>query len=748
MKIETINPEYIYLKVIPVTSVRNNDSYKVAQAIQSTYKPFLSRFTFHDYKELFNTTFPQLIKYELPCKTSYMIYITKKVVEFYFIVDKKYKCILKEALGRVWPSVTIYETVNLPMFSSNAMYKQLVYAKEDALSLAVDRRDNELMANNLNIIDVLQETDKVGIFYNFIPVSQHSWRATYKNTINKYIAGAPVDKNKVNATYAVKTIINEIYNLLNSFNTSNKINILSTKELSKITQNKASEFIVNTQIALISDSHNKLNSINNLRSVANSFRSIDDDNYLKYKSTKKFNHNDLNIGTEINKCSLKEIGNFISLPGRELLERFGIEHINTLEVEVPEELRNGYIKLGCNTFKGNAITTTMSKDKNLANLGLVLLGPQGCGKSTFIGNYAKDASGSGEGVILIDYIKNCELSSEIEKVVSYNRLIIIDLSKQEQMQSFGFNEVSNFNPKSTYESLEVANMQTQLLIAFIDAINPEQQLTPRMRRSLASAANIVFIHPNMCMRNVYECLADHRKRQEYINLVPDEMKSYLQDDIFNLIDMNEYDNKTGETTGTKSSKNEFVMDRISILMEDIKLKYMFNKNMDDNIDFVKAMDQGKVILIKMPDSKYPTTVHKNILTTFFVSKIWLASQLRGGMYKEPTRTHVIIDEVFQAPTTEFILKDILVQARKFQTKFVFSAHYLSQIETIKEALKASGSSYMMMQGTDKKNFEELKEDLAPFELQDLLNLKRYYSLNLIKTSNGYAKFITELPKPV
>ena len=183
-------------------------------------------------------------------------------------------------------------------------------------------------------------------------------------------------------------------------------------------------------------------------------------------------------------------------------------------------------------------------------------------------------------------------------------------------------------------------------------------------------------------------------------------------------------------------------------MEDIKLKYMFNKSLDDNIDFIESMDQGKVILIKIPDSKYPTAAHKNILTTFFVSKIWLASQLRGGMYKEPKRTHIIIDEIFQAPTAEYILKDILVQARKFQTKFIFSAHYLSQIDTIKEALKASGSSYMLMQGTDKNNYNELKEDLAPFELQDLLNLKRYHSLNLIKTSNGYAKFITELPKPI
>ena len=84
------------------------------------------------------------------------------------------------------------------------MHKQLVYAKEDALSLCVDRRDNELISNNLNIIDVLQDSDKVGIFYNFIPTTQYSWRANYKSSIDKYNSGNPIDKNKVNFIYVFK----------------------------------------------------------------------------------------------------------------------------------------------------------------------------------------------------------------------------------------------------------------------------------------------------------------------------------------------------------------------------------------------------------------------------------------------------------------------------------------------------------------------------------------------------------------
>lgn len=53
---------------------------------------------------------------------------------------------------------------------------------------------------------------------------------------------------------------------------------------------------------------------------------------------------------------------------------------------------------------------------------------------------------------------------------------------------------------------------------------------------------------------------------------------------------------------------------------------------------------------------------------------------------------------------------------------------------------------MLIAGCGKDNYSELKEELEPYTLEDLIGLKRYTSLNLIKTDDGYAKFITELPK--
>ena len=52
---------------------------------------------------------------------------------------------------------------------------------------------------------------------------------------------------------------------------------------------------------------------------------------------------------------------------------------------------------------------------------------------------------------------------------------------------------------------------------------------------------------------------------------------------------------------------------------------------------------------------------------------------------------------------------------------------------------------MLLAGCGKDNFNSLKEELDPYELEDLMNLKRYHSLNLIKIGDGYSKFITKLP---
>ena len=62
--------------------------------------------------------------------------------------------------------------------------------------------------------------------------------------------------------------------------------------------------------------------------------------------------------------------------------------------------------------------------------------------------------------------------------------------------------------------------------------------------------------------------------------------------------------KKGEVTGTKEIKIEGILDRIDLMRENIIIDEMISKTSENNIDFVKAMEEHKVILIRMRDKDF------------------------------------------------------------------------------------------------------------------------------------------------
>jgi hypothetical protein len=81
-------------------------------------------------------------------------------------------------------------------------------------------------------------------------------------------------------------------------------------------------------------------------------------------------------------------------------------------------------------------------------------------------------------------------------------------------------------------------------------------------------------------------------------------------------------------------------------------------------------------------------------------------------------------------------------------KPIVSCHYLDQLRYMKKELSGANASYMLLSGCDRDNFRELEALLKPFELESLINLPKYHSMNLIKNKTGYGRFITKLPGPV
>ena len=755
--LEVKKAEYITVQLIPTKSNKNNATSSIATLINSMYVKVNKLITIENKKLIIKNTL----------KASYYIHITKKDVGFYFIIPKVHFIKFKSKFTEVWKNIEIREVDSIPIDPNECTKYQLRYSMNDSLSLSVDKRNNELLSSNMSVLEVLEQNECVGIFYNFIPTSEQEsnyFKITYKEAIERYKNGENLKKSKNVIDLGIitlKFLITFLDDLVNSILSTSKINhqlFISTNKIeSPSTIRKAKNNICKSQVIILSKSDKKEREKQLSLSACNSFDEISEDNKLVGKKiNKKINiYSTIINDVAVNMTSEDECNNFIVLPGASLLNQYkNIEHKQTRENPVPEELKSGVVNLGKVKYKDNKECAYLSNDKSLQSLPLAIMGGSRSGKSTFSINMCKNIIDAGEGLIVIDFIKNTELAEQVKFITPANRLIEIDLSNPKNVQSLAYNEIKIKEGMSKDEILKIARMQANYVLQLVNIINnDDKQLAPKMRKYLGAAARVAFCSPGTSMKDILKILQSHIVRHEFIDKLSDELKIDLEDSIISLEELDDYtkvtkDNPISKICGTKDNKIEGIIDRIDLLRENLVIDSMLSKDPKDNVDFVDAMEEGKVVLIRMRDIDFDDDISIDILTTFFIQKIWIATKIRGTMHEHPGRCTVLIDEVFQSPTSQKLLTKQFVQSAKFGLKYVLTLHYMDQLsKEAQSALKNSNASYMLISGVDKKAFEALEEEfnVHGYCLDDLLNLKQYHSLNLIKSKDGYQSFITQLP---
>ena len=752
---EIRNPEYEILKLTPTKSNRNNQTDKIAELVNKMYRK-TDKLIYKENKKLI---------VEPQYKFMFYVHIEKYSVKFFTIIPKIYSNQFKVKFREIWKNIQIDTVDKLPININECSKFQLSYKYDDALSLKVDLRDNSLLNANLSIVDIMEEGEIISILYNFIPTSSKEsnyFRSnTYPKAIQRFKNGDNLKKSKNIkdlSIIALKNLITGINDLLNCLLNASQdsqliINPLQC-ETSPSTKRKGEKAITKSQAIILAKSNEKSREKELGATLANTFKVINDNNELiineitKNIDIKKTIINHVNV----NKTTIEECSNFISLPSLEVINQFKmIEHNKTVESPVPEELTKGIISLGINKCKETYQEAFLSNDINLQSLPLAILGASRSGKSTYSVNMCKNIIDNNEGLIVIDFIKNTELADDIKALTPKDRLIDIDLSNPDMIQSLCYNEFKITSDMTAYEISSISRKQTNNLLKIVNIINgDDKELSPKMRKYLGAAARIAFCFPNSCMKDVLNILQFHEIRSKYINELSEELQKKLRDSILSLNELDEV-NKKGEVTGTKEIKIEGILDRIDLMRENIIIDEMLSKDPENNIDFVKAMEEHKVILIRMRDKDFDDDISIDILTSFFLQKIWAALKIRGTMHNLPDRVTVLIDEIFQTPCAQKILAKNFVQSAKFGLKYVLTLHYLQQLsQDAQRAMRNANASYMLISGVDENAFSSFRSDFEKegYEVEDLLNLERYHSLNLIKTKNGRAAFITRLPKQI
>lgn len=787
--ISVIRPNYLFAKLKPNNSIRNQSTHLISKTISSMHRSIFQNLKIIDSKQLKffskEISLPIKLQYSLVGKIAFFIYLEKEKIEFYFIFPEYVKKMFEEKLSAVWNQVTIeyIDEKDLPQFAVSATKYQMNYVKEDGLSLHTNRSSNDLLNASLNIVEVMEPGDKAGVVYNFVPTSQNSFRHSYGRTLEKVKKGAPVEKDKTGFAYLFKmfvslldSILKDVTEILAGKNEKKSEDSLldalldrlnGGKRISESTEKKGRGQIIESQVLVISESKTKVREVSYATSIADAFEVIAADNKFTKRSYKKnFNLTDTRFpGAAVNKVYDEEAQNFIALPGRELIERYPfMDKIETQETQLPADLQQGSLCIGETTYRGHSQKAYLSEDESFKKLMLLLIGPSRAGKSKLMANLSVDAVNAGECNIVIDFIKNCELADEMSACFSKDKVLEITFDDFEKLEGIGYNEVGySDDPFKQYENAKRQTSNTLTLINSINENGESSRLTPKMERYLESACLVVYIS-NGSFKDVISVLLNHHKRHEFINRVSKKQEEFLGEYIESLYELDDVKEVKIKTTDEKtkttrtSTRTEIVgtkvqagiIDRLATLKRNTYMELMLKKNTENNHNFVEEMQKNQLIVIKMPEAKFPTAAEKDIITTYWLTKIWLALQVRADKYpeKDLVKVNLFIDEIYQVNHSEQFLKSKLSQIAKFGMKPIISCHYINQLKYMRDELRSANASYMLVAGCDKKNFDELAEELYPYTAEDLMNLKRFHSLNYIKTKDGYAQFITKLPKPI
>lgn len=727
-----------------------------------------------------------------PRKAYFDIIFRHNRVNFYFTVHEEFTDLVEGKMKTIWNKAEISKT---PVSNVNSFDKkrteicEMVLKDYNFKSLSVDKNNLYPLTNMMGVIKLLKEGEQVRINLAIEPIKRQNWINVAKDEFKSYKKGEVINnemgtKEKMaklgfkSAEIGLQLFIEfkmllfeSVFGIVLSDKEEEKAPKLELKldsveeikrqnefnGLTPATTYKMTAETFKTRITIFSEGRDNNRSKLNMLAVANNYKDITGDNELvcriltKNEKDKLFDevmHFDVKTSK---KCVLsnKEIAKLIQLPQKDLQNEYNIENIDTREVNIPPELLGGKVRIGIANKQGREMTTTWSMDKNVMTLAKLFVGCQNAGKTTALKRTVKECHKAGYSNIVIDFIESCETAREVAAVIPDNEKVVISLGTKNLIPALAYNEVSRLitEDMDTWDRIRLANLLAEQVEYLINAVTDTStgELTAPMLRYLHSACMITFIKPMAKIADVFDVLRRWDKRNEAIRYAK-YSKCFDEDDdiFFDLNELHQRDSE-GKIIGTRENLIVGILNRITVLQKNPYLKAMLKSDIDESEDFTRYIEEGKSVFIEIPQYLFPNAMVRDILTTFFISRIWLTVQMRQNNH-DARLCNVIFDEVHQVPTTARFLSNHVTEFRRHRLGLMLTCHYLKQLKELLNALKSSGVSYVLIAGTEKENLELLKEELSPFTVDEGLALKPHTSLNIVNYGNQYAKFISRLPK--
>lgn len=792
------------LKIIPHSTLSNDNMEALTKALH-TPKPYTERYNFTCIDKLMEEGKPvdlksvirkDVIKKLVESKEDtdllilqnnfvYEIEITSKNIEFR-ILNRDLES-MKKIYSKYIDKIKFDDTIkNYEIeINDNMTVVEMLNKEHFMFSLKIVNKGIEPLKYILDLKRQLKEEEKF-IYQIIIEPLSSDWWQSYTQAYNKFKAGKMPKKFQLkikdifrifgNVTldvalellYCFEEIVFGPEGVERLDSTDDDVSLIKReKGLKKATLEKGTERGFETSIRgiIYSKSESRRNFL--IEQFSNCFGCMDLDNTLKLKMIKVKDSNITRIKNRelfwrpLNDqkmiLSVSEVKNFLQLPQVTLQKELGMERLDFAEIRLTKELLDGYIPIG--HIYGGKGEAYWSRIKDLLCMSKAIVAVKGAGKSTYFESYVYNAWKGGDCIIYFDYIENNKNAWEVAKHIPKNDVIVLDLSKG---FTFDYPELDlNTIPKDDeYERTikRFASDYCMLMEKFINTINigDAQPLTANMRNILIAACSLTFLAGHTDMYSIYKCLTDYRFRYTVVTKVK-ELKIYREDDFrFSVMDsLDEIaKSKTGKsyTSGT-NEKADRVLDRFNALMRDSRTEEMLLGIDRNNVNFVDIFEENKVVLVLMPEDYFTDYELKDIVMTYFLSRMKLAGQKRAALIPDREKrkvVHIMLDEIHQLDNSASLMIKNVAEDRKFRTTYVFTCQFLKQFGRLWEPLKGTGCNFMLLAGAEKDNFNLLKEEIGnEFNLDDLIKMPAWHSLNIVRgREKTISTFITKLPKEI
>jgi hypothetical protein len=506
-----------------------------------------------------------------------------------------------------------------------------------------------------------------------------------------------------------------------------KKKIMLDGKLSDSTSKKKNAPVFKTHIRIAVHSPHEVRREMAKRAIVTAYDQLSDNNFLKaYSLTKKEQMESLK---EINSFTLRpysksdldanivshyEMSKLTQLPTADIQKEFTEELVSkrNVEVDIPKIFTKGGILIGHAEEKGEqkpVFIPTNNSDELFK--GYVFQGSMGKGKDTAVKNFVVEGClHHNFSFIVPDAI--CEsghrgMADGIRDSLPPEKIIDLDLTSEYRIP-LDLSEVVKKLGK------DGSNRFASEMISFFGDLENMARSRKYLREAAKASGGSLFLTKAI--------IEDEEFREIRIQELKEEGQIRLAGEL----------EKWGSNADL-GNKVDSIINRLDEFFGDDNLFDIFGQPSIPELNFEKWMEEGKVVIIRVPNRKLSeiavkTLMHWITLKTFMTCQL-MEKENRGA------GTFIVFNEPHQYMTKglEKLIKRIALEGRKERLGGLFAFHHIGLLpEKLVEDLQAGGVNWFLFANDYKKVFEMKKAELEPnFTVEEALNIPSFQAINIL-----------------